>query len=198
MINFLIFTKNFEIVLISLQFFEAIMSSDSCDASGRTNHSGSTDGVIDFGLGVFNGLYNTLHYTAVSAGRYLITSQEADRDARVRHLADSLRRLEEAQAAEKADWENYQLVNPDTPTSSEVEEFRWTSSLECPNVDPFVEFVRTTIATKTQQGYVLSEEQKTEIALHVQAYNAAVTVNDTNVSELQTRINLCLQTYYPY
>jgi hypothetical protein len=179
-------------------FFEAIMSSDSCVASGQTNHSGSTKGVLDFGLRVVNGLYNTLHNTAVSAGRYLITSNEDDRVARVRHLADSLRRLEEARAAEEADWENYQLVDPGTPTSSEVEEFRWTNSLECPNVDPFVEFVRTTIASKTQEGFVLSEEQKTEIALHVQAYNAAVAVNDSNVTDLQTRINLRLQTYYSY
>lgn len=75
---------------------------------------------------------------------------------------------------------------------------RWSSPMETPNVDPFVTYVRNTIAEQMMGGFTLSPEEKMSVGGYIQAYNIAVSNNDTNIQELQTQIRLLLQTLYPH
>jgi hypothetical protein len=96
------------------------------------------------------------------------------------------------------DDEQFELIEEPVELNSDSHMARWSSPMETPNVDPFVTYVRNTIAEQMMQGFTLTTEEKMSVGGYVQAYNIAVSNNDTNIQELQTQIRLLLQTLYPH
>lgn len=95
------------------------------------------------------------------------------------------------------DDEQFELVEP-VELNSDSNMARWSSPMETPNVCPFVTYVRKIIAEQMMQGFTLTPEEKMNVGAYVQAYNIAVSNNDTNIQELQTEIRVLLQTLYPH
>ena len=95
------------------------------------------------------------------------------------------------------DDEQFELVEP-VELNSDSHRARWSSPMETPNVDPFVTYVRNKIAEQMMQGFTLTPEEKMSVGGYIQAYNIAVSNNDTNIQDLQTQIRLLLQTLYPH
>jgi len=93
--------------------------------------------------------------------------------------------------------EPFEFVEP-VELTSDYHMARWSRPMETPNVDPFVTYVRNTIAEQMMQGFTLTSEEKMNVGAYVQAYNIAVSNNDTNIQELQTQIRILLQTLYPH
>lgn len=93
--------------------------------------------------------------------------------------------------------EQFEFVEP-VELTSDSHMGNWSSPMETPNVDSFVTYVRNTIAEQMMHGFTLTPEEKMNVGAYVQAYNIAVSNNDTNIHDLQTQIRILLQTLYPH